>query len=198
MDPGVVRREATSLVGSLPASCRLTATEGLAARRHSVRQADTKFPRHRRTRRHDHLVGLKLSRDPSLERAWHRRDIDTDEAPIACDVAAVEGGLSSDLIAFPPPTYGEMVFAAGFEFRLVDVPVPQADHYAEPGPGSRLRMNSGDKAPDRVSGHHCRLIEGFPVIRSTLYRHLVTGLWEQALLRETELPVIASQSRTHS
>lgn len=42
------------------------------------------------------------------------------------DEKAVKAGLNPDLIAFPPDTYSEVVFAAGFKLRLTPMAVPQA------------------------------------------------------------------------
>lgn len=42
------------------------------------------------------------------------------------DEKAVKAGLNPDLIAFPPDSFGEVVFAAGFELRLTPMAVPQA------------------------------------------------------------------------
>lgn len=49
-----------------------------------------------------------------------------DATPSQRDSAAIVAGLKSDLIAFPEQTYGQVVFAAGFHFRIGPTPVPVA------------------------------------------------------------------------
>ena len=56
-----------------------------------------------------------------------------DDTPIERDETAVKAGLSPELIAFPPATYSEVVFAAGFKFHLPLTPVPQAAESPDPG-----------------------------------------------------------------
>jgi hypothetical protein len=48
------------------------------------------------------------------------------------DAAAVSAGLQADLIAFPPASYGGIVFTAGFRFNVVGPPLPQAIEAADP------------------------------------------------------------------
>jgi hypothetical protein len=55
------------------------------------------------------------------------------EAPLLRDAAALAAGLSPDLIAFPPASYGEVVLAAGFKFHLPRVPIPTAIEAVDPG-----------------------------------------------------------------
>ena len=53
-------------------------------------------------------------------------DTAEDATPSERDAAAIEAGLQLDLIAFPEAAYGEVVFAAGFRFRIRPTPVPAA------------------------------------------------------------------------
>ncbi len=53
-------------------------------------------------------------------------DTAEDATPSERDAAAIEAGLQPDLIAFPEAAYGEVVFAAGFQFRIHPTPVPVA------------------------------------------------------------------------
>ena len=55
------------------------------------------------------------------------------ESPLIRDAAALDAGLAHDLIAFPAAAYSEVVFAAGFKFRLPSVPVPQVLEAVDPG-----------------------------------------------------------------
>ena len=55
-----------------------------------------------------------------------------DNPPGSYDTAAIEAGLNPDLIAFPPPVYGEVMIAAGFKFHLSPSPMPQAVESADP------------------------------------------------------------------
>jgi len=58
--------------------------------------------------------------------------VEVDGTPLERDAAAVAAGLSPDLIAFPPAGYSGVVFAAGFEFRLLGAPVPRPIEAADP------------------------------------------------------------------
>jgi Swt1-like HEPN len=56
-----------------------------------------------------------------------------DASPEERESAAIDAGLKSNLIAFPEPTYGQVVFAAGFHFRVGPTPVPVALEAADAG-----------------------------------------------------------------
>ena len=58
-------------------------------------------------------------------------EAEQDDSPTLRDTAAIEAGLNPDLIAFSPSAYSGVVIAAGFNFRLPPLPIPQAVESAE-------------------------------------------------------------------
>ncbi len=60
-------------------------------------------------------------------------DYNEEETPAERDSAAVRAGLKSDLITFPELAYDEVIFAAGFQFRLAPTPVPMSLEGADTG-----------------------------------------------------------------